>query len=83
MVLFLIQFNPHITNIIERKHHVSNFETFMSKYNWGTINYRSKLDDWKRFQKNNPTIALNVLYTKKKKYFQLIFRNITQLMKNK
>ena len=55
----------------------------MSKYNWGTINYRSKLDDWKRFQKNNPTIALNVLYTKKKKYFQLIFRNITQLMKNK
>ena len=30
------------------------------------INYSSKFDDWKRFEKNNPTIALNILYTKEK-----------------
>ena len=30
------------------------------------INYPSKLDDWKKFEKNNPTIALNILYTKEK-----------------
>ena len=30
------------------------------------INYPSKFDDWKRFEKNNPTIALNILYTKEK-----------------
>ena len=40
---------------------------FINKYNWEGINYQSKLDDWKRFQKNNPTITLNILYTKKKK----------------
>ena len=36
----------------------------------------------KKIEKNNPTIALNILYIKKK-YFQLIFQNITQPMKNK
>ena len=39
---------------------------FINKYNWEGINYQSKLDDWKRFQKNNPTITHNILYTKKK-----------------
>ena len=38
----------------------------MNKYNWNRINYPSKLDDWKTFEKNNPTIALNILYTKEK-----------------
>ena len=37
----------------------------------------------KRLRKNSPTIALNILYTKKKKYFQLILQNITQLVQNK
>ena len=27
------------------------------------INYPSKIDDWRTFEKNNPTIALNVLHT--------------------
>ena len=26
----------------------------------------SKIDDWKTFQKNNPTITLNILYIKEK-----------------
>ena len=30
------------------------------------INYPSKLDDCKIFEKNNPTTALNILYTKEK-----------------
>ena len=34
---------------------VSNIKTF--------INYPSKIDDWRTFEKNNPTIALNVLHT--------------------
>ena len=55
----------------------------MNKYNWNRINYPSKLDDWKTFEKNNPTIALNILYTKEKKIVQLIFQIITQPMKNK
>ena len=34
---------------------VSNIKLFISKYNWKGINYPSKIDDWKTFEKNNPT----------------------------
>ena len=33
-------------------------------FNWDRIKYPSKIDDWEIFEKNNPTIALAVLYTK-------------------
>ena len=46
-------------------------------------NYPAKIDDWKTFEKNNPTIDLNILYTKESKYVQLILKNITQPVKNK
>ena len=39
---------------------VSNIEAFLNKYNWEGINYPSKIDDWKIFEKNNWTIALNM-----------------------
>ena len=44
----------------------SNIKPFLNKHNWEGINYQSKLDAWKRFKKNNPTIAPNVLYIKEK-----------------
>ena len=40
---------------------VPNIKLFRNKYNWKGINYPSKIDDWKIFEKNNPTIALNIL----------------------
>ena len=30
------------------------------------INYPTKIDDWKTFQKNNATIALNIFYINEK-----------------
>ena len=45
---------------------VSNIKPFTHKYNWKRINYPSKIDDWKTFEKNNPTIALKILYIKEK-----------------
>ena len=33
------------------------------------INYPIKIDDWKKFEKINRTIALSILYTKGKKQF--------------
>ena len=48
---------------------VSNIKPFMNKYNWKKINYPSKIDDWKSFEKNNPTIARNILYIKEKEIF--------------
>ena len=45
---------------------LSNIKPFINKYNWKGINYPSKIDDWKMCEKNNQTIALNVLYIKEK-----------------
>ena len=47
------------------------------------MNYPSGKDDWRRFEKNNPTITLNVLYAKKEKGVLPKFENITQSVKNK
>ena len=45
---------------------VLNIKPFINKYKWKGINYPSKIDDWKTFENNNPTIALNILHIKKK-----------------
>ena len=45
---------------------VSNIKPFINKYKWKRINYPSKVDDWKMFEKNKPIIALNNLYIKEK-----------------
>ena len=60
---------------------VSSIKSFINKYNWERINYSSKIDDWKTFGKNNPTIALNILYTKEKKYAKLISQKLIQIVK--
>ena len=48
---------------------VSNIKTFINKYNWKGINYPSKIDDSKTFEKNTLTIPLNILYIKEKEIF--------------
>ena len=48
---------------------ITKVEPFINKYNWEGINYSSKKDDWKKFEKNNVAIALNVLYVKKEKIY--------------
>ena len=45
---------------------VSNIKPFINNYHWKGINYLWKIDDWKTFEKNNLTIALNILYIKEK-----------------
>ena len=47
------------------------------------IHFPSRKGDWKKLEKNNVTIALNILYTKKGKYILLKFQNISQIVKNK
>ena len=45
---------------------VSNIKPFINKYNSKGINYPSKIDDWKTFEKNNPTIVFIIVYIKEK-----------------
>ena len=48
---------------------ITKNKTFINKYNWEGINFPSEKDDWKKIEKNNVTIALNVLYAKKEKIY--------------
>ena len=41
---------------------VSNIEPFINKFNWDGIKYPSKIENWKKFESNNPTFLLVVLY---------------------
>ena len=51
---------------ISRKHpeRITRIKPFINKYKEEGINYPSVKDDWKNFEKNNLTIARNVLYSK-------------------
>ena len=60
---------------------ITKFKPFINKYYWQGINFPSEKDDWNNFEKNNVTIALNVLYAKK--CILLISQNVTQLVKSK
>ena len=46
---------------------ITKIKPFINKYHWEGINFLSKKDDWKKFEKNHLTIDLNVLYAKKRK----------------
>ena len=41
---------------------ITKIKLFMDKHNQEEINYSSEKDDWKKFEKNNLTISLDVLY---------------------
>ena len=43
---------------------ITKVKTFINKYKWEGINFPSEKDDWKKFEKNKVTIALNVLHVK-------------------
>ena len=41
---------------------ISNLKLFTNKYNWKDIEFRSHSKDWKKFEQNQKTIALNILF---------------------
>ena len=48
---------------------ITIIKPFINKSNREEINFLLEKDDWKRFEKNNITVALNVLYAKKEKIY--------------
>ena len=40
---------------------ITKIISLRNKCNWKEINFQSEKDDWKKFEKNNGTIPLNVL----------------------
>ena len=62
---------------------VTNIKLFINKYKWKGIKYSSKIDDSKTFEKNNPVFGSDVLYIKRNKYIQFIFKKIELMIPNK
>ena len=63
---------------------MTKIKPFINKYNWRGIHFPPEKYNCKRREKNNVTIALNVLSAKKVKIHILpIFQNITQIVKSK
>ena len=49
-------------NIENHPERISNIKPFIDQYNWEGIDFPSGIKDWKKFEKNNKTITLNILY---------------------
>ena len=41
---------------------ILNINHFIDQYNWKEINFPANRKDWNEFEKNNRSIALNILY---------------------
>ena len=50
---------------------ITKIKSFINRYKWEGRNFLSEKDDWKKFEKNNVTIALNVLYAKKENIYPI------------
>ena len=49
---------------------ISKIRTFINNYNWKDIEFPSYWKDWRKFECNNKTIALNILFGLYKKNTQ-------------
>ena len=49
-------------NIENHPERISNIKPFIDQYNWEGIDFPSGIKDWKKFERNNKKIALNILY---------------------
>ena len=52
----------HHNNIDHHPERISNLKPFINNYNWEDIDFPAHSKDWRKFECNNKTIALNVLY---------------------
>ena len=41
---------------------ISSIKPFIDQYNWEGMDFPSGIKDWKKFEQNNKTIALNILF---------------------
>ena len=49
-------------NIENHPERISNIKPFIDQYNWEGIEFPAGIKDWKKFERNNKTIALNILF---------------------
>ena len=63
---------------------ISKLKPYINKYIWKGIEFPAGSKEWQKFEQNNKTTALNILYVKQtKKYVLYIDQNIAISVKNK
>ena len=48
-------------NIAKDLQRISKIKLFIDQYNWKEVSFPSNKEDWKKFETNNKTIALNTI----------------------
>ena len=48
-------------NVENHPEKILNIKPFIDQYNWKSIDFPARVKDWKKFERNNKTIALNIL----------------------
>ena len=69
--MFSLRCNSRIKSWRNKKdpQRITKIKSFINKYNWEGVNYPSEKNEWKKIEKNNVTIVLNVLYAKKENIY--------------
>ena len=49
-------------NIENHPEKISNIKPFTDQYNWEGIEFPAGIKDWKKFERNNKTIVLHILF---------------------
>ena len=62
MLLSAIAVALHHQRINNHPEEIYNIKPFINKYNWKGINFLSHKKNYSNFEKNNKSIALNVLF---------------------
>ena len=55
--------------LLKNPKRITKIKLFINKYDWKGIHFLSEKDNWKKFEKNNRTISLNILYAKTEKTY--------------
>ena len=58
---YAVTFTLNYEEIKKDPRRITKIKPFINKYNWKGINFPSEKYDWKKIEKNNQTISLNVL----------------------
>ena len=61
-ILYAVTAALNYENINNRPEKISDIIPFIDIYNWKEIRFPLPVKDWKKFENNNNSIALNVLF---------------------
>ena len=62
MVITIMNDALNYQNIETHPERISKLKPYINRYNWEGIDFPVGTKEWKKFEQNNKTIALNILF---------------------